>query len=84
MYVLEGATLGGQIVLQHVQPFLGIDHCGATFFASYGERVGAMWRAFCDRLERLDQSEEARGIMITSACSTFESLHHWLFDDGGL
>jgi heme oxygenase len=80
MYVLEGATLGGQILLPHVRPLLEGNGGGARFFASYGDRVGAMWLAFHDRLETLDRSELARAVVTTSACLTFESLDRWLFD----
>jgi heme oxygenase len=83
MYVLEGATLGGQVVVRHLRPRLGLNGHGATFFASYGERVGAMWRKFCDHLEGLKLSDNDRGQVVASACATFQSLDHWLCSNGG-
>lgn len=53
MYVMEGATLGGATIRRNVRKVLGIDESsGASFFAPYGDAVGARWQAFCVVLER--------------------------------
>jgi heme oxygenase len=83
MYVLEGATLGGQVVLRHVRPRLGLNGKGTSFFASYGERVGPMWRGFCDYLNGREFSAEDRDAVVASACATFDSLQKWLGANGG-
>jgi len=83
MYVLEGATLGGQVVVRQVRPRLGLNGSGTSFFSSYGERVGAMWRKFCDHLEGLKLSDNDRGQVVASACATFQSLERWLCRNGG-
>ena len=47
LYVLEGATLGGQPITRHLVRTLPVTPAhGCAFFASYGGRVGAMWRAY--------------------------------------
>src|SRR3954471_19693130 len=47
MYVLEGATLGGQFIARHVETTLGLtDGRGYSFFCSYGAATGRMWQAF--------------------------------------
>lgn len=84
MYVLEGATLGGQVVLRHVRPRLGLNGSGTSFFSSYGERVGAMWRKFCEHLEGLTLSDADRTQVVASACATFQSFDRWFCRDGGL
>ena len=49
-YVLEGATLGGAVLLRSVAE-LGITaQRGGAFLASYGSARGAMWRAFLSTL----------------------------------
>ena len=50
LYVIEGSTLGGQVIMRSLQ---GTDfEAGATrFFDAYGPRTGAMWKAFCAALE---------------------------------
>ena len=46
-YVLEGATLGGQVISRHLNAALGIGPGnGGAFFNSYGKAVGAMGEGF--------------------------------------
>lgn len=46
LYVLEGATLGGQVISRHLAK-LGIGPGnGGRFFHGYGTRTGAMWKSF--------------------------------------
>ncbi len=48
LYVVEGATLGGQVIGRHLEQRLGFTaRHGAAFFNSYGDQVGANWREFC-------------------------------------
>lgn len=51
MYVIEGSTLGGRIILKHVQERLHLDeNNGANFFAGYGAETGAKWKNFLSNL----------------------------------
>ena len=70
MYVLEGATLGGQIIARELARRLAISpEDGGSFYSSYGGNRGAMWRQFCDAANRhcdadADRSQAAvRGAM---------------------
>jgi len=46
LYVMEGATLGGQVISRHLAK-LGIGPGnGGLFFNGYGEKTGAMWKSF--------------------------------------
>lgn len=46
LYVLEGATLGGQLISRHLAT-LGIGPAnGGLFFNGYGIRTGDMWKSF--------------------------------------
>lgn len=84
LYVLEGATLGGQVISRHLRLSLGLDaHNGAAFLWGYGEQTGAMWRSFGERLASAGAAMgpgEAR--MVEAARATFESLERWLFRRG--
>ena len=77
LYVLEGSTLGGQIIGRHLQATLhiGLDN-GSSFFRSYGDRVGPMWKTFQEAL--LSREFEDHERMINAATQTFESIHRWL------
>jgi len=46
MYVVEGATLGGQVISRHLAKLgIGPDN-GGLFFNGYGSRTGEMWKSF--------------------------------------
>ena len=75
MYVLEGSTLGGQLLSRHFERLLSVrPGAGGTFFAGYGAGTGSMWRAFCERAERDGDALESVG----PALQTFDILHGWL------
>jgi heme oxygenase len=51
MYVLEGSTLGGKIILKTLQS-KGVSTDDLDFLDPYGKDTGALWRAFLSVLER--------------------------------
>ena len=79
LYVLEGATLGGQIIAREVRSRLGLapEH-GCAFFTSYGEQVGLMWREFRALLVEAAIDEPAEAAIVRGAHETFESFDRWL------
>ncbi|MEM8533544.1 MAG: biliverdin-producing heme oxygenase [Chloroflexota bacterium] len=78
MYVLEGATLGGQIIMRHLSNhFDFMPKYGGTFFASYGEQVAAMWRSFTQLVGSIEQEQDIAHI-VTAAVQTFDTLDQWL------
>jgi len=80
LYVLEGATLGGQIVRREVQRTYGFTpDAGCSFFASYRERVGAMWNEFCEAVSlHTARNPEAEGPLVEAAMETFAGMDDWL------
>lgn len=78
MYVLEGSTLGGQLIARHVEAVLGLEpgH-GNAYFRGYGERTGAMWQSFRGVLAATDPASAISPIC-ESGCETFRRLHNWL------
>lgn len=76
MYVLEGATLGGQLMARHLAQTLGLGRAnGAAFFNSYGADVGPMWKAFRSFVDA--QPAAAADAITHSACTTFAALEQW-------
>jgi len=76
LYVLEGATLGGQIILRQVTSKLGLTaQSGAQFFAGYGASTGQKWRDFVSALERFD-GDAAR--VERAARATFACFIDWM------
>ena len=79
LYVVEGATLGGQIIKRMLREHLSITpKSGGAFFASYGDRVGQMWlqfgKAVSDYAAIHPTSQDA---IVASAQETFEKLDRW-------
>jgi heme oxygenase len=78
MYVTEGATLGGQVIVKHVGKHLGLSAArGCSFFASYGDDVGPMWRSYCAFLEMVSQPVFDDNVVET-ANEIFSSMQRWL------
>ena len=78
LYVLEGSTLGGQIISRHLQERLGITpENGGRFFASYGPAVGSMWKAFGETLTAYNTSTFIEDAIVGSAIQTFTAFGCW-------
>ncbi len=79
LYVLEGSTLGGQVLSRHVREAMDIvPGRGGSFFASDGRDVGAMWRAFRAALEAGCPGEAEMLRAGEVAVRTFASFNQWL------
>lgn len=75
-YVLEGATLGGAVILRHLGRTLGVTReRGGAFFGSYGSASGPMWKEFCGALAACDEPAEPA---VAAARETFATLDGWL------
>lgn len=75
-YVLEGSTLGGQVISKHLRQKLGIlPEKGGGFFWAYGENTMPMWLKFKDFLNTY---EGDHGKALESAKNTFLALENWL------
>lgn len=78
LYVLEGSTLGGQVVQRLLGQRLGADAGGAlAFFGSYGPEVGARWRGFLRCLDAAPDAPLAEAAE-QGAIDTFHALETWL------
>ncbi len=79
LYVLEGATLGGQILRREMARRLALDAAnGGAFLDVYGAATGRRWKDFLDYLERMPSHARARQQVIGAAQSTFACFEHWL------
>jgi len=74
LYVLEGSTLGGQIISRQLRAKLGLTpENGSAFFSSYGPRVGQMWKVFGECLESFCSTHPAcHEEIVQGALATFE------------
>ncbi|WFP51853.1 biliverdin-producing heme oxygenase [Methylomonas sp. EFPC3] len=54
LYVVEGSTLGGQMIAKCLGQNLGLSaDAGARFYAGYGAATTSMWRGFIDFAESI-------------------------------
>jgi heme oxygenase len=74
MYVLEGSTLGGQVIARQLAkqniPL-------RLYFSGYGERTGPLWKAFCQLLSQ-EATPDNEADIVQSASLTFQKLATWL------
>jgi heme oxygenase len=74
LYVLEGATLGGQLISRHLAT-LGIGPAtGGLFFNGYGAKTGEMWKSFQASATHYCVTDDQIDEAVTGAKSTFENF----------
>lgn len=74
MYVLEGSTLGGQVIARQLtQAGIG----APAYFVGRGDQTGPLWKAFCQQFEAAAATEDSAEI-IHSASTVFQALATWL------
>jgi heme oxygenase len=80
-YVLEGATLGGQIIARQLCRVLeGTgDEC-MSFYRTYGRETASMWSSFLAFLHAHTWTNEEIEQAVVAARETFECMEHWLLD----
>jgi len=74
MCVLEGSTLGGQVITRQLAK-AGIPLL--RYFGGYGELTGPRWKAFC-RLLTEESAHLSHAEISQSAVRTFQLLHAWI------
>ena len=78
LYVLEGATLGGRMITQHVRATLGITPAtGGSFFDGYGDDTGRMWQAMRQLLVKAATDTQTENTIVANAIATFACLRCW-------
>ena len=83
LYVLEGASLGGQIIARSLRERLQLtDRGGTAFFAGDGAATVARGQCVLQWLEHVSQSGLHAEQIVTSASETFGSLLNWAHAQG--
>ncbi len=79
MYVLEGSTLGSQIIARALGTRLRLNpDAQMNFLLSYGTRTGAMWRSFVESLNSIELSAPEQSDVLAAAAETFEAMESWM------
>ena len=78
-YVLEGSTLGGQILSRELERQLGLQNGeGYSYFRSYGSRVRDAWIQFGNFMSEQLANEADVSAAVAGARATFMVLEGWL------
>ena len=77
LYVVEGSTLGGQVINRWLEHSPWVPERGLSYFASYGRDVGVMWRRFQTMIgDRVPVS--AHDEVVAGAVTTFDQMYFCL------
>lgn len=75
MYVMEGSTLGGQVICRHLRESLQLPETALNFYRGYGPDTGKYWHEFKHHLDGFsDQTEDFTRACVRSAQQMFESF----------
>lgn len=75
LYVVEGSTLGGQMIARHLKEKFGLEETnGGAFFSGYGKSTGKMWNAFRETITDFAETTDNHEEIIKSANATFEKI----------
>lgn len=75
MYVIEGSSLGGRIILKNINAALGFDEAnGAKYFAGYGPVTGSRWKSFLDVLVKYENENNCEDEIIAGANHAFDAI----------
>ncbi|MGF6391907.1 biliverdin-producing heme oxygenase [Pseudomonas plecoglossicida] len=79
MYVLEGSTLGGQVLKRAMAERLGLrPGSGTSFLDVYGAQTGRYWRDFLERLGQASTAPATKAATVQAAVDTFTCFENWL------
>lgn len=73
LYVMEGSTLGGQVITKMIAGKLP-EEKAFTFFEGYGEKTIEMWNSFKASIDAIPLSKEDADVIIKSANETFNKF----------
>lgn len=78
LYVLEGSTMGGQIIFKQLlkAEIITPNSEGGNFFKPYGAATMPMWMSFKESLNRL--STDKNDLVLEKARETFNTMETWL------
>lgn len=81
LYVLEGSTLGGLVIKQHLVDKLGKEILPATsYFGVYGKETAGNWRNFIQIFSSIAEETDPEQV-IKGAVNTFTFLYSWMNDE---
>lgn len=75
MYVIEGSSLGGRVILKNISNVLGHNaENGGSYFTGYGSQTGSHWKAFLGSLIEYENLYNAEAEIIAGANFAFHAI----------
>jgi len=75
MYVIEGSSLGGRVILKNINTALGHDaENGAKYFTGYGGQTGSHWKHFLGMLTQYETQTNSEKEIIEGANFAFDAI----------
>jgi heme oxygenase len=82
IYVIEGSTLGGRVIVKRVMEQLKLTpQNGCSYYFGYGAETGAKWKGFMDGLAACNFSDAEADQVVAAATKTFDALNAWMGAD---
>ena len=76
VYVMEGSSLGGRMILKNLDKSLGLNsERGSRYFTGYGAQTGFRWKSFMEWLAGYESSHDCGHDIIRGANHAFASIH---------
>lgn len=74
LYVIEGSTLGAQVIKKNLESVLGLsEDSGASYFSGYGVENGKMWQQFLKAMDN-DSTREKPDVVVAAADQAFDLI----------
>lgn len=84
MYVMEGSTLGGQLIARHVAKALHLtEGHGDAYFRGHGHQTGPMWKEFCEVLTTRVSDDQTEAV-VASAKAMFATFGAWMLQESAV
>lgn len=74
LYVLEGATLGGQVIVKKLKANPAFNKLNFHYYQVYGSNSIPFWKEFCSLLNK--QPSEGDAAAIAGAKKMYENIYH--------
>jgi Heme oxygenase len=82
LYVIEGAGLGGQVIVPCVRRQLGLTAVhGCRFFAGHGAATGERWRRLRAEADNYARRTQTHALIVQSAVEVFGMFVDWFSED---
>lgn len=79
LYVLEGSTLGGQVISKMLKNSLGFENNDSlAFFSGYGDDTENRWAIFSDIMNKHVVGPTTQNETVSGANETFIKFRHWV------